>query len=642
LGVPTRSAVLGLLVGVAAVSTAKADIAAAPGEAAVDQLRGLSIEDLAKVSVTTVSRREESLAQAPAAAYVITRDEILRSGASSVPEMLRLAPNLFVARTSASTWTITARGQSGNAADQAFSNKLLVLIDGRSVYTPLFSGVYWDMQDLIPEDIERIEVISGPGATLWGANAFSGVINIITRKSSDTQGLLAEAGGGNLDSAAGVRYGGRLGEGATYRIYARGFRAGDTETRSGASAHDAWSRIQGGFRFDWTPSERDEVSIHGDAFNGTADNFDSMSGGNVVARWSHAADNGSTLQVQAYVDREQRGHDTTGGTPLWVNTYDLDLQHSFSLGERNAIVWGGGLRRSEYHIEGTPSLQVAPARGDLNLSNLFVQDTLTVTPSLRLILGLKFEDDPYSGWSPLPDVRLSWTPNASTLVWAAASRSIRAPTPFDRDVLEFVGPTKFLTGGANFENEKLTAYELGARIQPTPRTSFSISAYYNVYDDLRSVEVTPVTFLPISWGNGVKGKSHGLEAWGNYQAASWWRLSASVNLLSEDFKFKRGASGILGVSQVGDDPRQQAQLKSSMDLGPSVTWDADLRYVSQLPDPRVPAYGELNTRVAWRVTDRIELAVSGFNLLHDRHQEFPAPNATAVPRSVFVGLRWGF
>jgi len=629
--------------GAAAVaSAARADISASPGDAAVEELRGLSIEDLAKISVTTVSRREESLARAPAAAYVITRAEILRSGATTVPEMLRLAPNLFVARTSASTWTITARGQSGNARDQAFSNKLLVLIDGRSVYTPLFSGVYWDMQDVLPQDVERIEVISGPGATLWGANAVNGVINIITRKASETQGLVAAAGGGNLDSAAGLRYGGRVGESATYRVYARAFHAGDTETRSGASAHDRWSRLQGGFRLDWTPGDHDDVSIHGDAFNGSAANFDAMSGGNLVARWNHAWDNGSGLQIQAYVDREQRGHDITGGTPLWVNTYDVDLQHSFALGKRNAIVWGGGLRRAEYHIEGTSSLQFAPAKGRLNLSNLFVQDTLTLAPPLRLILGLKFEDDPYSGWSPLPDVRLSWTPDASTLIWAAASRSIRAPTPFDRDVVEFLGPTKFLVGDASFDEEKLTAYELGARVQPTPRTSFSISAYYNVYDDLRSVEVTPVVFLPISWGNGLKGKSHGLEAWGNFQATPWWRLSASVNLLSEDFKFKPGASGLLGVSQVGDDPRQQAQLKSSMDLGPSVTWDADLRYVSQLPDPRVPAYGELNTRVAWNVTDKLQLEISGFNLLHDRHQEFPAPDATAVPRSVFVGLRWGF
>jgi len=616
------------------------EAAAAPP--AVERLRGLSIEELANVQVTTVSRREESLARAPAAAYVITREEIIRSGARTLPEILRLAPNLFVAQTSANSWVITARGLSGNLADQAFSNKLLVLIDGRTVYTPLFSGVYWDMQDVLPSDIDHVEVISGPGATLWGANAVDGIVNIITRRSDETQGLGVTAGAGDQQRFAAVRYGASLGDAATYRIYGRAYRADDTLTSTGADAQDRWHRVQGGFRLDWAPSERDEVTVHGDAFKGSGVTSGSMSGGNLVFRWNHATKDGANLQVQAYVDRAQRGHDLTGGLPLWVDTYDVDVQHEFALGARNDVVLGGGLRQAKYSLEADGGLAFVPAKGTLNLSSLFAQDTLTLTSSLRLILGVKLEDDPHAGWSALPSARLAWTPARSTLLWAAASRAIRAPTPFDRDVVETVGGQVFLTGNRNFQPETVDAYEVGARLNPTERLSVSASAYHNVYDDLRSIEVTPVTFIPIFWGNRIKGHTSGIEAWGSYQAMPWWRVSGGLNLLSESFEFKPGASRLLGLAQVGDDPKAQAQLKSSMNLGPAVAWDAVLRYQSRLPDPRVPAYVELNMRLAWNITPTLQMAVIGDNLLHDRHQEFPAPQADTVPRSVLAEVRARF
>lgn len=611
-------------------------------QAAVEQLRGLSIEELANVQVSTVSRHEESLAQAPAATYVITREEIIRSGARTVPEILRLAPNLFVAQTSASDWVITARGLSGNLSVQAFSNKLLVLIDGRSVYTPIFSGVYWDLQDVLVSDIDHVEVISGPGATLWGANAVNGVINIITRKAEETQGVSAAAGVGDQERMAAVRYGGTLGGQASYRLYARAYREENTLTSTGAEALDRWSRLQAGFRLDWAASPRDEVSLHGDAFKGSGLTSGPTGGGNLTARWNHASDSGANLQIQAYIDREQRGHDLTGGLPLWVNTYDIDVQHEFAVGSRNDIVVGGGLRQARYSTELDGGLAFSPSKGSLNLSNLFVQDTVAIQPTLRLILGLKLEDDPYSRWSALPNARLSWTPSDRTMIWAAASRAIRSPTPFDRDVRETVGSQLFVTGSSDFQPEKLNAYEIGARLRPSDRLSFSVSAYYNVYDQLRSIELTPVTVLPLRWGNGIKGHTQGLEAWGNYQLARWWRLSAGLNLLAEKFRFKPGASGVAGVSQVGDDPRTQAQLTSSMDIGRSVTWDAVLRYQSALPDPRVAAYTELNSRIAWDIGKALQVAIVGRNLLHDHHQEFMAPQANAVPRSVFAELRWRF
>ena len=611
-------------------------------EQAVDQLRGLSIEELADVQVTTVSRREEPLSQAPAAAYVITREEIVRSGARTLPEVLRLAPNLFVAQTSANSWVISARGLSGNPGNQAFSNKLLVLIDGRTIYTPIFSGVYWDMQDVLTSDIDHVEVISGPGATLWGANAVNGVINVITRKASETQGFSAAAGAGDQERILAMRYGATLGANASYRIYGRAYHADDTQTSTGQDARDRWSRLQGGFRMDWAPSERDAVSLHGDAFKGSGDTSGSFDGGNLTARWNHTAEGGANLQVQAYVDREHRGHDLTGGLPLAVNTYDVDVQHSFGLGSRNDVVVGGGLRQARYRTVSDGGLSFSPATGTLNLSNLFAQDTIALRPDLKLILGLKLESDPYSGWAALPDARVSWTPSERTMVWAAASRSIRAPTPFDHDVRETVGGQLLLSGNADFQPEKLTAYEVGMRLRPTDRLSLSASAYYNVYDQLRTVELTPVTILPLLWGNGLQGHTQGVEASGRFQAAAWWRLSAGVTLLSEHFEFRPGAIQIVGVAQVGDDPRTQAQLQSLMNLGPTVTWDAVLRYQSALPDPKAPAYAELNSRLAWNIRPTLQVAVIGRNLLHERHQEFAAPQANPVPRSVYAELRWGF
>ncbi len=323
-----------------------------------------------------------------------------------------------------------------------------------------------------------------------------------------------------------------------------------------------------------------------------------------------------------------------------MNTYDIDVQRGFSVGPRNDLVVGGGLRAANYSIRTGGPLAFSPSRGTLKLGNLFAQDSLAVASTLRLVVGLKLEEDPYSGWSALPNGRLSWTPTDRTMVWAAASRAIRSPTPFDVDVRETVGGRLFLSGNPDFQTEKLTAYELGARLRPMDNLSLSVSAYYNVYDQLRSVEVTPVTLLPILWGNRIKGHTRGVEAWGSLQATSWWRLSASVNLLSEAFSFKPGSSRLLGIAQVGDDPKAQAQLQSSMSVGAHVTWDAVLRHQSALPDPRVPAYTELNSRLAWNVTPDLQLAIIGRNLLHDHHQEFMAPQANAVPRSVLAELRW--
>jgi iron complex outermembrane receptor protein len=606
-------------------------------------LSRLSIEELGDVQVTSVSKRPEAIGQAPSAIYVITQADIARSGAASIPEILRLAPNLQVTQAGSSRYVITARGMNGSPAAQNFSNKLLVLIDGRTVYTPLYSGVYWDMQDVLPQDIERIEVISGPGATLWGANAVNGVINIITRPSSDTQGGVVMVGGGDQERSASLRFGGRISDALTYRVYAKTFLNDDTHNLSGQSANDHWSKPQAGFRLDWVPSEADTVTLQGDVYKGYEAQLgapaEDIRGGNVMARWNRSWENGSTLQIQTYYDRVERG-DEVNGAGFHVDTYDLDAQHSIALGRRQEIVWGGGYRLSRYKIEGTSSLFFSPASRDLHLFNVFVQDSIALTPTSSLVLGAKIEDDPYSKPELLPTARLSWSPNSGMTLWAAASRAIRAPTPFDRDVVERLGGVDFLIGGPDFQSETLIAYEVGAKVRASPRASFSVSTFYNDYEKLRSIELAPAGFLPLRWGNLLEGHTYGVEAWGDYQVANWWRLSGAVNYLDQKFEFASGASGLLGASQAGNDPKYQASLKSSMDVGSAFTIDAALRYVSALPDPRLPAYVELNGRLGWNINDRLQLALSGRNLLHEDHREYTDGNP--IPRSLFVDLQWRF
>jgi iron complex outermembrane receptor protein len=636
LGVPAAAAMLSL------------GLAAAPAAVAEDDstsvLKSLSVEELMNIEVTSVSKTAAPLSTAPAAIYVITHEDVVRSGATSIPEVLRLAPNLQVVQISASNYTITARGFSGNSGDQNFSDKLLVLIDGRSVYSPLYSGVYWDAQDVALEDIERIEVISGPGATLWGANAVNGVINIITRRSSESQGGDVAVGAGNLEKNDTARIGGSLGDDATFRVYAKGFERASLDSPSGVSADDGWSKTQAGFRADWTPAAN-TVTVQGDAYraneNQTGTTDLSISGANLLARWQHQFAADSALQIQTYYDQTQR-FNGAGSGGFVLNTYDLELQHSFALGSANSIVWGAGERVSRYGITNTPTLLFLPDQRTLSLANAFVQDSIALDPKLKLTLGAKLEDDPYSGVTPLPNARLSWSVSDTTFLWSAVSRAIRSPTPFDRDVVEYLGTTLFLTGGGEFKPEKLTAYEIGYRAQPSSRLSISVSTYYNSYDDLRTIEFDPLTLLPLHWGNLMDGHTYGAEAWANLQVSSWCVVTLAFNQLYESLHFKPGSSDLLGIAQAGDDPSHQAHLRTSMNLSSNLTLDADLRYVGTLPNPEVHAYEELNARLGWHLSKHWDAALSGQNLLHARHQEFMVPPSDAISRSAMLDVRWKF
>ncbi len=607
-------------------------------------LARMSLADLSRLQVTSVSKASEALQRAPAAVYIISHDDIVRSGATSVPEVLRLAPNLLVTQTTSSAYVISARGMGGNPASQSFSNKLLVLIDGRSVYTPLFSGIYADTLDVLLEDIERIEVISGVGATLWGANAMNGVINIITRASYHTQGTFVDAGAGTQDQLLGARYGGGAGSDATYRVYGFGFHRGALEQPDNSSAHDGWSKGQGGFRSDWT-TERDSMTVQGDVYRGTLnvpDSFDSsIFGANLLSRFQHHGAN-SDLQVQAYFDQMQQ-FGPGGGTGFVVHTYDLEVQQSINAGPKNRIVWGGGERVWTYGITNAPTLLFEPPQRALNLSDVFVQDTLAPSDVVKLIFGLKLEDDPYAGWSALPDVRASWAPSDRSTLWAAASRGIRSPTPFDTQVIELLGTTPYLAANTQFKPESVTAYELGSRSQPTEVVSITFTAFYNVYDNLRTVEPLPAPgFLPLYWGNALRGDTYGVDAWGNWQVAPWWRLSPGVSWVHENFSFKAGASQLLGVGQDTDDPSSHVTLASAMNLSARVTFDVSVRYVGALPDPAMPHYWDMDARIGWQPSDKVELSVRGSHLLHERHYEFPTPYGEQVTRSVIAEARLKF
>jgi iron complex outermembrane receptor protein len=509
------------------------------------------------------------------------------------------------------------------------------------------------MQEVMPEDIERIEVISGPGATLWGANAVNGVINLITRTSTDTLGGLLRLGGGNLEKSASARYGVRLSEATAVRAYAEAFDHDPFELASGTSADDAWRKSQAGFRMDRSQA-LDTLTLQGDVYRASENQPNSVDqsigGYNLLTRWQRELSGGSHFEAQAYYDETQRLTDDDARIGFVMQTYDFQLQHSFTLGSRNDIVWGAGDRINRHRITNADALLFDPARRTLHLANIFAQDTIDLARTLKLVLGLKFEQDPYSSdFSPLPSVRLSWNVTGNALLWSAVSRAVRSPTPFDRDVVEKLGTLTFLTGNPDFNSEKVIAYELGYRGQPMERTSLSISAFYHSYDDLRSTEFTPDTFLPLIWGNGMKGETYGVELWATHRLNDWWRLTAGFNTLHENLRFKSGSAGSLnlpgfpGIEQAGSDPPRQASLRSSMDLMAGLTLDADLRYIGRRPNPETLHYYELNARIAWRPSDRIELSLTGYNLLHATHIEYASlTDSIEMRRSVFGRVAWHF
>lgn len=601
----------------------------------------MSIEDLGNIEISSVSRKKEPLSDAAAAIYVITSEDIRRSGATSIPEALRLAPNLEVARVDASQYAISARGFNSTTA-----NKLQVLIDGRSVYTPLFSGVFWDVQDVFLEDIDRIEVISGPGGTLWGSNAVNGVINIITRSSRDTQGTLLSVGAGTMERGGGARYGGKVGDDTTFRLYAKGFDRDHTETSSGADVHDSWSKQQAGFRVD-SANANDGFTLQGDIYDGSIDqslNSDkTISGANILGRWNRALAGGANMQVQAYYDQTRRDYPGTFKEEL--DTYDIDAQHQFQWGENHDIVWGGGYRLMQDHVDNTAALAFLPGNRSLSLANLFAQDTIALNPNLKLTLGAKVEHNSYTGLEFQPNARLAWKLNDRSLLWSAISRAVRTPSRIDAEF--FVPGTApfLLVGNPDFKSEKVTAYEVGYRAEPVSNVSFSISTFYNVYDDLRSIELSPGGGFPFVLGNKMKGDTYGVEMWGSYRVNDWWKLSAGYNFLKKELSLQPGSSDTTSLALSDTDPEHQFSLRSAMDLPHNVELDVALRTISGFGtlSSSIPHYTALDARIGWLVAKGVEVSLTGVNLLDPHHAEFGSlATRSELDRSVFLKMVWSF
>jgi iron complex outermembrane receptor protein len=620
--------------------------------------KSLTLEQLMDLDVTSVARQPEPYGQAPAAIVVITGDDIARSGASSIPEALRLADNLEVAQKNSSGWAISARGFNTDLA-----NKLLVMIDGRTVYTPLFSGVFWNAQDYILEDIDRIEVVSGPGGTLWGANAVNGVINITTKSAKDTQGFLFETGGGSwLEDFAEVRYGGAINSNVFYRVYGKYFDKGDEVFSNGKNAPDSWRMAQGGFRIDATASDQDNLTVQGDIY-GSQDNMvtttgpagqGEWNGGNLLGRWTHTISEDSDTSLQLYYDRtklmEATGLPNDDTVTDDLDTYDVDFQHRFKLGNLNNIVWGLGYRFTHDQVGESREIAFDPSTLDQNLFSGFLQDEIMLRANLFLTLGSKIEHNDYTGVEFEPSGRLQWNVTPNQTIWGAVSRAVRTPSRIDHDLREPNDATPILEGGSDFQSETVIAYELGYRAQLSEKVSGSLSLFYNDYDDVRSLSFTPGTIIPLFFANNLEGHTYGVELSASYQLLSWWRLHAGYDYLQECLHVKPGQVDLNHALNETADPKNQFQIRSSMDLPGNTAFDTALRWVDTLHNNNgpvvgtVPSYFELNARFAWQATKNVELSIVGENLLHDYHTEYGFPNSSqeAIERSVYakVSYHW--
>jgi len=631
-----------------------------------EELKRLSVEQLLDVDVTSVSKYPEKLSEAAAAVAVLTQDDIASSGATSIPDALRLVPGLDVARADAHTWAISSRG-----FNDIFANKLLVMIDGRTVYTPLFSGVFWEIQDTMLEDIDRIEVVRGPGATLWGANAVNGVIDIITKSARETQGLLLSTGGGTEDRGfAALRYGMKINDDAFVRVYAKYFDRDESVLGNGDDAHDEWNMYRGGFRLDWDPTPQNSFTLQGDIYSGdqdetylvptvappfskTIESTDEVSGGNLLGRWTHNFAPDSVLTFQTYYDRTVRDSPIFGEDR---DTGDIDLQHRFALGEIQEIIWGIGFRVTHADIKNSLNVSFIPSDRTLSLYSAFVQDEITIIPDLvRLAIGSKFEHNDFTGFEVQPSARALWTPGHSQTVWASISRAVRTPSEAESDVRLNPAPPVPLPpglltifGNPEMESEQLLAYEVGYRVQPITAVRLDLTAYYNDYEDLRTVEpLLPGPVSPSRVSNKLSGDAYGTEISATAQVTKQWRLQSSYSYWQADLALDRGSHDRNTVSiDEGSSPHNQFFVRSILDVGWNVEFDSTLRYVDVLPFPKIPSYVTLDLRLAWSPLKNLEVSIVGQNLLEDHHPEF-APTfigtqQSEVERGVYGKVVWRF
>lgn len=599
-------------------------------------LADLSLEDLADIQITSVSRREISLIDAPADIFVISADDIRRSGVTTIPEALRLAPTLHVARMSASNYAISSRGFNSSAA-----NKLLVLIDGRTVYTPLYSGVFWDAQHVMLEDIDRIEVINGPGATLWGANAVNGVINIITRSSSATTGGLVSGDVGDDERGVNLRYGRNIDDSRSWRVYGK-FRDTDNTLRGDSTrVDDQWHIGQVGFRTDLI-QDNNNFTLQGDAYTGKLDNvgeIDSdISGINVLGRWTRELSTQSSLNVQSYIDHTER--DIPGSFSESLTIVDVELQHSLIPIPNHQLIWGGGYRHGSDEVGNTAVLAFLPANRELDWGNLFLQDDVSMLDDrLTLTVGVKADYNSYTHFEYLPSVRLAWKPRPEQLIWGALSRAVRAPSRIDREIFApGEPPYTFYTSDA-FKSEISKVLEIGYRAQPIPNALFSITLFHSEHDRLRSQELTP---SGLTFGNKLGGSSNGIDFTAHYQPRDWWQLTLGGFYLDQNLTLDADSQA-WSANTEGNDPDYQWTIRSEFDLPGDLSLGLWLRHVGKLPEPNVPAYTDLNAHLTWLLAPNLEISLRGDNLLHQSHPEFVYTSTLSeVGRSVRLSIRWDF
>ncbi|MGZ4969342.1 MAG: TonB-dependent receptor plug domain-containing protein [Methylobacter sp.] len=649
-----------LLFGVMFASLGLATAQAAPETEVAD----LSLEELMDVKIYSAAKKEQAMSDTAAAAFVISQEDIRRSGATSIPDALRMAPGVQVAQINAHDWAISIRG-----FNDRFSNKLLVLVDGRTVYSPLFSGTYWSAQDVVLEDIDRIEVIRGPGGTVWGANAVNGVINIRTKHSKNTQGGLVSAQGGNYQNGGSVRYGGELGEAGTYRVYAKGKQNSDYLNRQNQNAHDQWNAGQGGFRADYALTEKDQLLFSGDIQEMEGDETiglripveSSMSqrNANATAKLTHKTQDGEWYLQSFYLTDERHGYSLN----QLIDTFDIEFQHNFQAGQRNAVTWGMDYRLIADELTDFNGVSFAPSSRATQLFSALLQDQFSITDNLRLTVGSKIEHNDYSGFEYQPNARLLWKLNENHSTWTSASRAVRTPTRGFQDIRidlfsiparpPFLPNTTVgaIVGDPNFKSEEVTALEWGYRGQMSQNLSFDVATFYNIYDNLLSTYPKVVQSPGLTQNlsvmvNGLKGESYGVELYANWKVTNYWRLQPGYTWLDIDIRTKNNTiSNALGLKNEGSSPQNQYSIRSQLSLPHNIEFDASVYYVDNLrntttiqsPMLKVPNYTRLDLRLGWRPIKALELSVAGQNLLDGRHPEFMADDliASEIPRSVY-------
>ncbi|HZV68933.1 MAG TPA: TonB-dependent receptor [Saprospiraceae bacterium] len=603
------------------------------------ELKKLSMEELMNIEVTSVSKHPENLQDAASAIQVISALDIRNSGAKTIAEALRLASNLQVAQVNSSQWAISARG-----FNNVLANKLLVLIDGRTVYTPLYAGVFWDVQNLMLENVEQIEVISGPGGTLWGANAVNGVINIITKSAKNTKGLFIEgATGTDLSHLGSIRYGGNLNSDLSYRIFGTGFKMRSSILTTEVDAEDEWSIAQGGCRLDWDASANNKFifssNIYSSRPNPDGDTTAIFAkGSNAIARWNHLNSEKSDFQIQAYYDHTWR--DFNNGFTEDLKTYDIDGQNRYQINEHQVLTYGVNFRMMDHQVTNLELFAFLPGHKMLYLSSLFLQyEVAFLKERLHFTIGSKIEHNSYTGLQYLPNSRISWTPTSRQTIWAAVSRAVRNPARIDRDFYLYLAPNlPFISGSNSSLSEKIIAYELGWRMQPAKLLSVSLSTFYNVYDNIRSAEPGPPPFnIPITFANGVHGVAYGVELSATYHLRSWWNFRGGYTFLKKNLSVKPESKDLNEASAESDDPENQFLIQSTIDLPGNFHVGTVLRYVDKLPKPYVRSYSELDARISWNWGKNLELSVAGQNLLHVHHAEFipSSPSPREIQRSIY-------